>query len=70
MQSHSEFNGNRINAFICDVANEELCDKVLPSSIDVITLVSEIPVLYGLLFQMLGMALMTRSKCRSLYGSS
>lgn len=33
-----------MNVFICDVTNEELCDKILPSSVDVVTLVSEMPV--------------------------
>ncbi|GFQ04744.1 methyltransferase-like protein 6 [Phtheirospermum japonicum] len=39
VKSHSNFNGNRINAFICDVTNEELCDQIMPSSVDVITLI-------------------------------
>ncbi|KAK6125055.1 hypothetical protein DH2020_041233 [Rehmannia glutinosa] len=39
VKSHSNFNGNRINAFICDVTHEELCDKILPSSVDVVTLI-------------------------------
>ncbi|KAI3455592.1 hypothetical protein Pfo_012255 [Paulownia fortunei] len=39
VKSHSNFNGNRINVFICDIANEELCDKILPSSIDVVTMI-------------------------------
>lgn len=42
MQAHPNFDGNRINVFNCDVTNEELCDKILPSSIDVVTLVSEL----------------------------
>ncbi|KAL3632024.1 hypothetical protein CASFOL_025008 [Castilleja foliolosa] len=39
VKSHSNFDGDRINAFTCDVTHEELCDKILPSSVDVITLI-------------------------------
>ncbi|CAL5374015.1 unnamed protein product [Camellia sinensis] len=28
----------QVNAFVCDVANDDLCDKMMPSSIDVVTL--------------------------------
>ncbi|KAG8380117.1 hypothetical protein BUALT_Bualt07G0160300 [Buddleja alternifolia] len=39
VKSHSNFDGDRINLFICDVANDDLCDKILPSSVDVVTLI-------------------------------
>lgn len=29
-----------MNVFTCDVTNEDLCNKVLPSSVDLVTLVS------------------------------
>ncbi|GER53544.1 methyltransferase [Striga asiatica] len=39
VKSHSSFNGNRLNVFMCDVTSEELCDKIPPSSVDVVTLI-------------------------------
>ncbi|PIN22302.1 tRNA(Thr) (cytosine(32)-N(3))-methyltransferase [Handroanthus impetiginosus] len=39
VKSHANFNENWIHVFICDVANEELCGKILPSSVDVVTLI-------------------------------
>ncbi|KAL8458613.1 hypothetical protein ACS0TY_035380 [Phlomoides rotata] len=39
VKAHSNFDENRINVFNCDVTNEELCDKILPSSVDVVTLI-------------------------------
>ncbi|KAL8043400.1 hypothetical protein ABFX02_09G117500 [Erythranthe guttata] len=39
VKSHSQFYENRINAFICDVVDEDLCGKILPSSVDVVTLI-------------------------------
>lgn len=41
MQSHSNYDVKRVNVFTCDVTNEELCDRILPSSVDLVTLVSE-----------------------------
>ncbi|KAL0319407.1 UNVERIFIED_CONTAM: putative methyltransferase C3H7.11 [Sesamum angustifolium] len=38
VKAHPNFNGNQINLFICDVANDELCEKILPSSVDIVTL--------------------------------
>ncbi|GMP35152.1 hypothetical protein CsSME_00007722 [Camellia sinensis var. sinensis] len=37
--SHVDFNVDQVNAFVCDVANDDLCDKMMPSSIDVVTLI-------------------------------
>uniref|UniRef100_A0A5B6ZX39 Methyltransferase type 12 domain-containing protein n=1 Tax=Davidia involucrata TaxID=16924 RepID=A0A5B6ZX39_DAVIN len=39
VKSHSDFNEERINAFVCNVVNDNLCNRIMPSSIDVITLV-------------------------------
>ncbi|KAH6826647.1 S-adenosyl-L-methionine-dependent methyltransferases superfamily protein [Perilla frutescens var. hirtella] len=36
---HSNFDGKRMNVFVCDVTNEELCNKILPSSVDLVTLI-------------------------------
>lgn len=39
MQSHSEFREERVNAFVCNVVNDDLSRNVNPSSVDVVTLV-------------------------------
>ncbi|KAL3824473.1 hypothetical protein ACJIZ3_020502 [Penstemon smallii] len=39
VKSNSNFNEDRINVFVCDVSNEELCDKILPCSVDIVTLI-------------------------------
>ncbi|KAA8541667.1 hypothetical protein F0562_022819 [Nyssa sinensis] len=39
VKSHVDFNEERINAFVCNVVNDDLCNRIMPSSIDVITLV-------------------------------
>ncbi|XAR67598.1 tRNA(Thr) (cytosine(32)-N(3))-methyltransferase [Bertholletia excelsa] len=39
VQSHVDFNEDQVNAFVCDVANGDLCDKIMPSSVDVVTLI-------------------------------
>ncbi|KAL2243217.1 uncharacterized methyltransferase C3H7.11-like isoform X2 [Sesamum indicum] len=39
VKEHPNFNGDQINLFICDVANDELCEKILPSSVDIVTLI-------------------------------
>ncbi|KAL0354522.1 UNVERIFIED_CONTAM: tRNA N(3)-methylcytidine methyltransferase METTL6 [Sesamum radiatum] len=39
VKAHPNFNENQINLFICDVANDELCEKILPSSVDIVTLI-------------------------------
>lgn len=40
MQSHESFNGDRLNVFVCDIAKDDLCLHIKPSSVDVVTLVS------------------------------
>ncbi|XP_022889610.1 uncharacterized methyltransferase C3H7.11-like isoform X1 [Olea europaea var. sylvestris] len=39
VKSHSNFSEAQINVFLCDVANDDLTEKVLPSSVDVVTLI-------------------------------
>lgn len=39
MQSHSEFREERVNAFVCNVVDDDLSRNVNPSSVDVVTLV-------------------------------
>ena len=39
MQSHVGFKEDRINAFVCDVVDDSLSEKISPSSVDVVTLV-------------------------------
>ncbi|XP_059641558.1 tRNA N(3)-methylcytidine methyltransferase trm141-like isoform X3 [Cornus florida] len=39
VKSHVDFSEDRVDAFVCDVANNNLCDRIMPSSIDVVTLV-------------------------------
>ncbi|KAL2462446.1 S-adenosyl-L-methionine-dependent methyltransferase superfamily protein [Forsythia ovata] len=39
VKSHSNFTEDRINVFLCDVTNDDLTKNVLPSSIDVVTLI-------------------------------
>lgn len=39
MQSHSEFSEERVNAFVCNVVDDDLSRNVNPSSVDVVTLV-------------------------------
>ncbi|XP_073136272.1 tRNA N(3)-methylcytidine methyltransferase trm141-like isoform X2 [Henckelia pumila] len=39
VKSHSKFTEDRMHLFNCDVSSDELCDKILPCSVDVVTLV-------------------------------
>ncbi|KAG6397978.1 hypothetical protein SASPL_139428 [Salvia splendens] len=39
VKSHSNFDGKRMNVFTCDVTKEELCNRILPSSVDLVTLI-------------------------------
>ncbi|XP_051147637.1 tRNA N(3)-methylcytidine methyltransferase trm141-like [Andrographis paniculata] len=39
VKKNSNFDANRINLFVCDVVSEALCDKIPPSSVDVVTLI-------------------------------
>lgn len=40
MQSHVKFKEDRVNAFVYDVTVDNLLERINPSSVDVITLVS------------------------------
>ncbi|PKI39882.1 uncharacterized methyltransferase C3H7.11-like [Punica granatum] len=39
VKSHMDFRESQVNAFVCDVAEDVLCDVIPPSSVDVVTLV-------------------------------
>ncbi|KAL3511657.1 hypothetical protein ACH5RR_024374 [Cinchona calisaya] len=39
VKSHASFSDDRIDAFVCDVAKDDLCVKIKPSSVDVVTLI-------------------------------
>ncbi|KAK9282406.1 hypothetical protein L1049_005323 [Liquidambar formosana] len=39
VKSHEYFREDRVNAFVCDVIDDDLSDKIMPSSIDVVTLI-------------------------------
>lgn len=39
MQSHVVFQEDRVNAFVCNVIDDNLSDYINPSSVDVVTLV-------------------------------
>ncbi|GMH22040.1 hypothetical protein Nepgr_023883 [Nepenthes gracilis] len=39
VKSHIDYREDKVNAFVCDLMNEDPCDKILPSSVDVVTLV-------------------------------
>lgn len=38
VKSHSEFREERVNAFVCNVVDDDLSKNVNPSSVDVVTL--------------------------------
>ncbi|KAI8569349.1 hypothetical protein RHMOL_Rhmol02G0271800 [Rhododendron molle] len=39
--SHADFNEDQVNAFHCDVMTHDLCDTMMPSSINVVTFLSK-----------------------------
>ncbi|KAL8260790.1 hypothetical protein R6Q59_024839 [Mikania micrantha] len=39
VKSHPNFLKNQINAFVCDIAEENICDHIMPASVDIVTLV-------------------------------
>ncbi|KAI8545282.1 hypothetical protein RHMOL_Rhmol07G0029500 [Rhododendron molle] len=41
LQSHADFNEDQVNAFLCDVVTDDLCDTMMPSSINVVTFLSK-----------------------------
>ncbi|KAL8226207.1 hypothetical protein R6Q57_018764 [Mikania cordata] len=38
VKSHPNFLKNQINAFVCDIAEENICDHIMPASVDIVTL--------------------------------
>ncbi|KAK9066121.1 hypothetical protein SSX86_015523 [Deinandra increscens subsp. villosa] len=39
VKSHPNFLKDQINAFVCNIAEENLCDHIMPASVDIVTLV-------------------------------
>nr|XP_027126654.1 O-methyltransferase 3-like isoform X2 [Coffea arabica] len=39
LESHASFNNGCVNAFVCDVAKDDLCINIKPSSVDIVTLI-------------------------------
>ncbi|XP_077247912.1 uncharacterized protein LOC143887671 isoform X2 [Tasmannia lanceolata] len=39
LEAHEDFSSDQVNAFVCDVTVEDISEKILPSSIDVVTLI-------------------------------
>ncbi|KAK9101383.1 hypothetical protein Scep_024813 [Stephania cephalantha] len=39
VKSHEDFKLERVNAFVCDLTEDDLCKHILPSSVDIITMI-------------------------------
>lgn len=39
MQSDAKFREDQMNVFVCNIAEDDLCDHIIPSSLDIATLV-------------------------------
>ncbi|KAI6690185.1 hypothetical protein NL676_027013 [Syzygium grande] len=39
LKSHADHKETQVNAFVCDVTEEDLCDRLAPSSVDIVTLI-------------------------------
>ncbi|KAK6914729.1 hypothetical protein RJ641_019846 [Dillenia turbinata] len=39
IQSHADFRMDQVNPFVCDVTSQNLSDKIVPSSVDIVTLI-------------------------------
>ncbi|KAJ0765691.1 putative tRNA(Thr) (cytosine(32)-N(3))-methyltransferase [Helianthus annuus] len=39
VKSHPNFRKDQINVFVCNIAEENLCDHIMPASVDIVTLV-------------------------------
>ncbi|XP_021978302.1 tRNA N(3)-methylcytidine methyltransferase METTL6 isoform X4 [Helianthus annuus] len=39
LESHPNFRKDQINVFVCNIAEENLCDHIMPASVDIVTLV-------------------------------
>jgi len=42
VKKHKDFKADRINAFVCDIASEQLTENVEPSSADIVTMLHQI----------------------------
>ncbi|KAK2965612.1 hypothetical protein RJ640_008453 [Escallonia rubra] len=52
VKSHTNFDEERINVFVCDITEDDLCDHVTPYSVDTITLHCSTTELYDKNFDM------------------
>ncbi|XP_042508138.1 uncharacterized methyltransferase C3H7.11-like isoform X2 [Macadamia integrifolia] len=39
VKSHGDFREDQVNAFVCDVTSDDLCQKIVPFSVDIVTLI-------------------------------
>ncbi|KAL5705995.1 hypothetical protein ACHQM5_024213 [Ranunculus cassubicifolius] len=39
VKSHEHFKEDRVNTFVCDITNDDLCEWVTPTSVDIVTLI-------------------------------
>ncbi|KAK9099390.1 hypothetical protein Syun_026435 [Stephania yunnanensis] len=39
VKSHEDFKLERVNAFVCDLTEDDLCKHILPSSVDIVTMI-------------------------------
>ncbi|XP_048130000.1 uncharacterized methyltransferase C3H7.11-like isoform X2 [Rhodamnia argentea] len=39
LKSHADYKETQVSAFVCDVTEEDLCDRLGPSSVDIVTLI-------------------------------
>ncbi|PWA37309.1 methyltransferase-like protein 6 [Artemisia annua] len=37
-QSHTNFREDQMNVFVCNIAEDNLCDHIMPASVDIVTL--------------------------------
>lgn len=42
LQTHEDFKESHVSAFVSDLTADDLCKEILPSSVDIVTMVSEI----------------------------
>lgn len=42
LQTHEDFKESRVHAFVSDLTADDLCKEIMPSSVDIVTMVSEI----------------------------
>ncbi|PWA45676.1 methyltransferase-like protein 6 [Artemisia annua] len=38
MESHTNFHEDQMNVFVCNIAEDNLCDHITPASVDIVTL--------------------------------